>query len=282
MKPKRSVIKTVLILGLSLGAIIASQGCTRQSAQGRLALADKLFLEAKYEAAVGEFERVVSKDPGGSAGLIALRKAAEIQTVYLSQHQEAIKKLKTLLELVGPGDQNWVTKKEIARIYFEKTEQFEQALASYRELLAERTEGSEAPGFLYRIAKSQFYLWRFEAAIKTFNEIVNGFSSAPESELAAYEIGVTYLTAGERIAGSHGLAKVAFEDFIKKYPQSKKTVEARFGIANCLEEMEQFAEAQALYEQVRDQYPSPNVVKIRLIRLQERLSQKKGKNEKSK
>ena len=107
---------------------------------------------------------------------------------------------------------------------------------------------------------------------------------SPLAEKAAYEIGVTYYTRGEQRTDNEANRNLgpesyqdaidAFEDFLKRYPKSELVPQARFGIASCLEEMDQLDAAYHAYESLRSTYPSPNVIEIKLARIRERKAQR--------
>jgi TolA-binding protein len=146
----------------------------------------------------------------------------------------------------------------------------------------------EAPEFQFRIAKSHFFLWHFADAIQAYETLIKSYPQTPWAEKASYEIGVTYFTRGEQHAGRGGLASMslardsdvyqeaidAYEKFLKKYPNSELAPQARFGIAACLEEMDQLDAAFHAYEALRASYPSPKVIEIKLARIRERKAQR--------
>jgi TolA-binding protein len=89
----------------------------------------------------------------------------------------------------------------------------------------------------------------------------------------------TYFTRGEqRAVGNRNTIYQEtiqeFNKFIKAYPKSKKVVEAEFNIAACLEELDQLESAFQIYERIKNDYPSPKVVQIKLHRITERRTQR--------
>ena len=75
---------------------------------------------------------------------------------------------------------------------------------------------------------------------------------------------------------SYQEATEAYQAFIKKYPQSTLVPQARFGIASCLEELDQLDAAYQAYEALKDTYPSRNVIEIKLARIRERRAGEKS------
>ncbi len=279
MPPKATDRFTKGALPLLLAAAGAS--CSIDSAKSRYLLAERLWTDGKYAAAVGEFEKVIGKDPHGKLGSQALHRAAMTQTLYLNQHADAIRKLRMYADMSGDTPDAWEGQKQIGEILFSKTDQYEQAIQHYRSLLKAKPDAVEAAEFLYRIGKSHFFLWQFDEAINTFKELGNKFPGTPLAEKANYEIGVTYYTRGEQNPGGQGTgmapyqqAMEAFRAFLKRFPQSVWAPEARFGIASCLEELDQLDAAYNEYEALKSTYPSPNVIAIKLARIRERKLQR--------
>jgi TolA-binding protein len=169
-------------------------------------------------------------------------------------------------------------------ILYSKTEQYTLAVLHYKKLLELKPEAHEVPEFTYRIAKSYFFLMQFDEAISAFKEVTERYKTSPLAEKAMYEIGVSYFTRGGHqsstpsatmpAAEAYQESMDAFNRFIKRYPMSVYVPEARFGIASCLEELDQLDAAYHQYEAIKSTYPSPQVIEIKLRRIRERRAQK--------
>ena len=256
-------------------------GCSIDSAKSRYLLAEKLWNEKKYAAAVMEFEKTRAKDPRGKIGKQALFRAAMTQALFLNQFGDAIRKLREFAESGEEAAAVWEAEKQIGEILFNKTEQYEEAARHYKRLITKRPDAREAAEFYFRTGKSNFYLWRFNEAVAAYREVIRKFPGSEWAEKAGIEIGMTYFTRGEhqmsgRQPGKEGYQEAmdAFQLFLKKHPGSKHAPEARFGIAMCLEEMDQLDAAYHHYEALRGQYPAPKVIEIKLVRIRERKAQK--------
>jgi tetratricopeptide (TPR) repeat protein len=101
------------------------------------------------------------------------------------------------------------------------------------------------------------------------------------SEKARIEVAhCLFSDAGKKSAGSkesfekYQDAMDAYNDVIKRNAKSELVVEARFGVANCLESMDQLDRALQAYENLRSEYPSPKLVQLKVMRIQERRAQK--------
>ena len=66
-------------------------------------------------------------------------------------------------------------------------------------------------------------------------------------------------------------ATQAYQEVLKRFPIDPFAIRAKFGIANCAEEMGNFDEAKKLYQELLTSYPSEKVVQKKLANLQSRL-----------
>jgi TolA-binding protein len=276
--PIRSTSLLVWVLAFVLTA------CTVDSAKRHYVLAEKLWTDGKYAASVAEFERVVAKDPHGKLGAQALLRGATTQALFLSQYTDAVKKLRQYVDASPDPATTWDAQKEIGELLYSKLEHYSDAIKHYQNLLLLRPACPETPEFLYRIGRSYYFLGQFDESRKNYEHIIKDYGSDAQgnvwAEKASFELGETELTHGEQ-AGGHGAgtenyrtAMNDFQKFIDKYPQSALIPQAKFGVASCLEELDQLDAAYQAYEAIRDKYPSRNVIEIKLARIRERKAQR--------
>jgi len=252
------------------------------SAKNHYILAEKLWSDKNYEASVKEFERVISKENSGKLGIQALYRAAMTQALFLAQYPEAIKKFENFVQRTNDPQLAWEAKLQIGDLLFSKLERYQNTIEHYRTLLKEKPEAVETPEFRYRIAKSQFYLLRFQEAIDSFQQLRNFYPKSSWSEKASFELGDTYLTWGEQEQASGNktdktlLTSIkVFESFLKEYPNSSLVPQARFGIASSLETLDRLDEALQIYQSLKGNYIDPRVIEIKLHRITERINHKK-------
>jgi TolA-binding protein len=275
--------------GLLAASSAGLLGCTSNSAKKQYLLAEKLWADGKYSSAVTEFDKVTAKDPKGKLGLQALYRSAATQMLFQSQFGEAARKFKAFAEApAADPEMAWDAQKQLGEILYSKTEQYDRAIQLYQSMLKQKPAAPEAPEFLFRVAKSHFFLWQFDSAVDVYREMVAKFPGTEWSERASYEIGVTYFTRGEQKTGgrahsadheekgggAYQEATDAYQRFLKAYPQSPLVPQAKFGIASCLEELDQLDAAYHAYENLKTTYPSPNVIAIKLARIRERQAQR--------
>ena len=258
---------------------MGATGCAVDSAKNHYILAEKLWGDRNYSAAVAEFEKVINKDPRGVLGQQALYRAAMTQSLFLNQYSDAVLKLRRFSQNNSDAVATHSAQVQIGELLYSHLEQYDQAISHYRSLLKSDPLFPESPSFLYRVGKSHFFLFQFNDALQAYAEVIAKFPTSLWAEKSYFELGMTYFTRGEsQLEGSSrgGLdfqrAIEAFQKLIRLFPKSGLVPEARFGIASCKEELDQLDVAYRMYAELKTSFPSPQVIEIKLNRIRERLS----------
>lgn len=294
-------IRRALARGGLAGLLLSA--CGVNSPDRHFLLAEKLWTEKKYAAAVSEFEKARKKDAQGELGFKALYRAATTQAVFLQEYPEAIDKLREFLK--DPRAQTehemaMVARELIGEILYSKLRHFDQAMGFYEDLLRDpllpTQIGKDEQGqeklaeWNYRVAKSAAESYRFDLARNHFERLRTEFPKTSQAERALFELGQLYFTAGEQRAEQLGLidpktgkgdekdvfrkAIKHYEAYLKNYPRGDRRQEAWFGIASCYEELDQLDEALVKYQALIESYPAPGVIQIKIARLTERIKQR--------
>lgn len=278
---RSSIRPSFLVLAIFF-ALPFGLSCTVNRAQKHFLLAERLWSDAKYTEAVLEYDQVIKFGPTTGLGIKALYRGALTQTTFLGEHTAALQKLRIFSRRTQDRRARWEAEKLIGSILFEKLRRYPAAVTHYQEMIKERPKSEEIPLIRYRIARSQYFMWQFEEALSNYRRLREEYPDSEWGEKAALQIGHTLMTLASHDAASniplenskYQLALEAFESFRASFPNSKALPEAEFGIANCLEGLDRLEEAFKKYEAIVESYPSPNVVRIRLLRIKERISQK--------
>lgn len=245
----------------------ASMGCNLQTGRSRYILAERLFNDRKYAAAVQEFQKIIDSEQKSSLAQQALFRMGVAQYLYLGKYTEAAKSFRQFTFLSQDTAMVYQAEKNIGEIYFVKIEDYKSALEQYLRILGNYPDSLDKGFFKMRIARCYYNLLKFEEAVSRYEQIRKEFANTTLAEEALYQIGNTFYTKGD-----HEKAIDAFEDLLVKYPKSSFAVSAQFGIANCYEEMDHLDEAFALYKKIKDIYPSPKVIEMKMRRVSERKS----------
>ncbi len=256
--------------------------CSAQNPKSRFLLAEKLWQEGKYQAAVSEYERVIQKEQGSELGLQAAYRAAMTEMLFLQDYTSALKKLTRIIELSRDSPLAHDAQKQIGEILFVKLEQFEQAVSQYQKLLELYPEDPSQPEYWFRIGKSYYFMTRFDQSIATYETLRKKFPKSEWAERALFEMGTSSQTLGNQRQSQGGNANEAFKEamskftaFAKEYPSHALAPQARFEAAACLEELDQLDAAQQAYENLRSSYPNPQVIDAKLGRIKDRKTQKR-------
>lgn len=248
-------------------------GCSVDSAKSHYVLAERLWTEGNHSGAVTEFDKVTARDPKGKLGIQALYRSATTEANDRGRYREALRKFKQFTEFSRGTPAAYEADLQIGEILFERMEQYEESAAHYREMTKRWPAAKDLSEFYFKAGKSDFFLSRFEDALSQYDEAVRGFPGTPWAERAAFEKGIVLFTRGGSDE-SYKLAIRAHEDFLAKYPQSPWAVHARFGIANCMEELDQLEQASERYKSMMGEYPIPEVLSLKIARIRERQAQR--------
>ncbi len=287
-KKSSSAGKFLALVFFALVATFGSSGCTSQNPRDRFLLAEKLWQEKNYAAAVAEYEKVVQKDPSSDLGIEAAYRAATTQTLFLNEQLGALKKLNRIIEVNREHRLAHPANKLIGEILFTKLEQYEAAIQHYEKMLENYPEDPARSEYAYRIGKAQFHLLRFDDSIKTFRVVVERYPDTDSAKLARFAIGVSEQTKGHQLQAKEArLAQDAFKqavkdysDFIVRYPNDPLVLDAKFEIGNSLEELDQVDAAYEKFEEILEKYPNRPVVELKLKRIKDRKNQKNLKEPK--
>jgi len=263
--------------GVALAILLSA--CTIQSSlSSRYLTAEKLWTEKNYRAAVTEFDRIVKDSPNSAIGLQALWRASSTRTLFLDDQEEAVRGFETYLERASNSDLAPQAQKEIAEIYFLKLDQYPKAIDAYQKLLeSKKFSADDEAMFLYRISRSYFLMGKILHSIESNEQLIQKFPKSPYFLKAKVDLANGWYAVGDTEKEGYAKAMKLFQEIANLTRGRDETVyaEALFGEASILEEQDQLEEAYNRFKALVSIYPVPNVVKIRMIRLEERMKRKR-------
>ena len=253
--------------------------CTAQSSiSNHYLTAEKLWTEKNYPASVDEFDRVVKEAPDSALGLQALWRASMTRVLFLNQPEEALKGFQSFLDKAANSELAPEAKLQISDIYFSKLAEYPKAIDYYQKLLASNQFSEEDRAkFTYRIGRSYFLLSQLKHAIEWYEKLIATYPKSSISNKAEFDLANCWYAMGETEKQAYTKALHLFQDIKAKTELKDRLlyVESIFGEASTLEEMDQLEEAYTLFQSIEKQYPAPNVIQVRMIRLSERRSKKR-------
>lgn len=261
----------------SLLSILLTSCTTQSSISARYLTAEKLWTEKKYEASVVEFDRIVKENPGSALGVQSLWRASITRALFLNDYQEALRGLQSFIDQSAQKNLILDAQKEIGEILFNKTQQYLLAIDHYQKLINSKKFPNEEGFFLYRISRSYANLGKIKKAISTQEQILEKYPTGDLALKSKLDLAQNWFTLGD-------VDKQAYAKSLELYKKvsdetrtrdRKKFMEAQFGMAVVLEEMDRLDEAIDLYKSIESEYLVPNVVKVRIQKINERSKRKK-------
>jgi tetratricopeptide (TPR) repeat protein len=267
------VAKTFFLFGALVLISCTNQGST----SARYLTAEKLWTEKKYEASVAEFDRIVKENPGSAIALQSLWRASITRSLFLKDYTEALKGLQSFSEQSAQPNLILEAQKEIGEILYSKTQQHQAAIDHYQKLIESGKYPEDEGIFHYRISRCWVSLGKIKRAISIQEEILQKFKDKDLLLKTKMDLAQNWYTIGD-------VEKQAYSKAIEYYKQvsndtkgkdRRRFAEALFGTAIVLEEMDKPEEAIELYKMIENDYHVPNVVKIRIQKINDRLKRKK-------
>jgi TolA-binding protein len=155
---------------------------------------------------------------------------------------------------------------EAAELTKYRLESCEQAVPIYQRLVEQSGENGDK--YLYEIADCYARLKNWPQAAIEFESLLNNFPRSEMSAITQYRLADSWLLSDQREK-----ARAGFEKIVKGYPEKQIYHEARFRLAEMLEEEERLKEALKAYSSLTG-YPRQHLLKQKITRLKERIARK--------
>ena len=252
--------KLLLSVFVSLGLF----ACNANSPESKYLLAERLLEDKKYEAAISEFQEIVDKSPYSNFGMESQLKIAQIQQLYLGKAKEAEESYKIYLRRNKDPQKKEEIEKVLADLHFQIFENYADAAEAYKKLLEKNPTASEAEFYTYNIARAMFFKGQFEDAIRTFDLLKKRYPEGKYTKKADLEIANTLSAAGK--------CKEAIKQYDLAANKGDKEVKALslFGKAACLEELDDLDQAYEILASIKNDYPTPTVVEMKMQKIKRR------------
>lgn len=255
---------------ISLTLLVSS--CTGGNIKTQYALAERLWDEGRYEAAVVEFNRVFERDPNGKLGHQALFRKAMTEYLFLRKYLAALSTFRQVLDSGADTQLLLESKVHIGSILFESLQDYELSVAHYRKLLEDPSTKAFRPEFLYRIGRSQFLLGKLSDATATYGELITKNPNTRHSEQASFElvmIPFIHATPDDQKKADCDLAIQRAKEHLTRFPSSSHRIELEFVIASCLTDKEQYQAAEEIFKGLKGKYPTPGIIEWKLQKIKE-------------
>ncbi len=236
--------------------------------QRRFEEAQNLLRDSRYKEASRAFGKIHESRPRSDLAPRALFHQGEILNITLKQYKKALIAYLQLLEQYPQSDLAIRSQKKVAEIYKYRLQDNSSAIVAYQNLLdMGTTEPAESQ---YEIADSYFKLNNFEQARIEFEGFLREHPESPRIAEVTYRIGVCLSIEGELEKSEEVLRRV-----VESWPEAPYAIEARFALAEVLEEQERLKESLRILEKLQGIYPNPQALEKKISQVRERIKKKK-------
>jgi tetratricopeptide (TPR) repeat protein len=167
---------------------------------------------------------------------------------------------------------------EIGEILFSKLAQHSKAIEHYQKLLEQKKfSHDEESKFVYRIARSYFLTNQIRKSQEWYERGLKEYGDSSLVPKMKFDLANTWYALGEIDKSAYAKALKAFQELSEstKATDHRLHVQSVFGEASTFEELDDFEKAYSLFGSIESDYPAPNVIKVRMHRLSERMRKKR-------
>jgi len=247
------------VLALSLS------GCTLSFDWFHQIRAKKAIDNGQFETAIRILERIRKRDPEGPRALQAARLGARVAQIDAKDYNSAVEFYRHLVLKSAEPEERKTAQKNIAHIYFESLQDFNQAVFEYEKLLKLELPHHESFRYRLNLAKSHFQLNNLDQANSEI-EVLLSKKLEPDEIFDAKMLKANVKVAAKDLAG----AAESWDQILKEFPDRSKREKVALNLVVCYEELKDFGKAIETLENMKADDPNPDFIDIRIERLKER------------
>jgi tetratricopeptide (TPR) repeat protein len=260
----KKVVQKNKICAAVMAALFFLSACNANSPENRFLFAEKLLEDRKYDAAINEFQEIVDKAPNSVLGLDSQLKIAQIEHLYLGRSKEAMDAYREFLKRNKDEKKKREIEKILADLLFQNFENYDDAIVSYEKLIEKNPGASDSEEILFRIGRALFLRSKFDEAMRAFTQQKNRFPNGEYFWRAELEIANSFSALSKCVE-----AIKQFDKIIASGPKDISVL-ASFGKAICLEEQDNLDLAYEILSGIKNAYPAPSVIELKLQKIKRR------------
>jgi tetratricopeptide (TPR) repeat protein len=258
--------KQALIVGLILGL----SACSPPEAK-EYKLAQEEIAQGHFHIAVSSIEKVLKRAPESEYALKAARDGTRIATLETKDYKKAAAFFQFLVLHSTDAAERVSSQKQLAAIYFDQLQNYEQAIVEFNKLIRDTESDQEIAKYKLDIARSNYYLNNFFQAHSELDDLLKRNVGDNEKFAAWVLKSNIHIALKEYPKAIEILKKVTMT-----FPEKSLQENVYQTLAVCYEEGDNFAEAIKTLELVKDKYAKPEYIEIRINRLKERQKNRPG------
>jgi tetratricopeptide (TPR) repeat protein len=232
---------------------------------------EKAIERQDFERALHIFQQIIQNDPDSPRALEAARQGAHLAHLIAKNYALAVEFYRHIIVRSNRAEERKDAQKYIAQIQYEDLQDFTQAVTEYEKLLKLDVSAEEAFRYRLNLAKSQLKLNNIDQAVIELDVLLTQ-KHPPDEIFEARTLKANTLSAAKRLPE----AAVAWQDILKQFPDKAKKESAALNLVVCYEEMKDFAKAIDVLQGMRQGYPHPDFLDLRIQRLRERMGNQPG------
>lgn len=251
----------VLFLGLAAG------GCEDSSMPRTLShKAKALWEQGNYRDAARNFVSLSELYPNHPLAEDSLFWAASIYAEYLDDRTLAARYYQQLLGQFPQGEYAVQARESLAAVYEEDKSTRIRAIQLYRQLLTEPSTRERHHDYQFRLGLLNLKRGELDQARYEFRTLLKAYPDSPHIPETHYLVGYSYY-----LEERYPLALAIFDQLARRFPNMIYAQQARFFMADTLEEQGQVRDALRVFESLEGRYHNEEILATRIQSLKSRL-----------
>ncbi|KHD87254.1 MAG: hypothetical protein OM95_15410 [Bdellovibrio sp. ArHS] len=250
--------------------VLALTACSSQE-EADYKQAQKEIAQEHYRIGLSYLDRVIKRNAPTKYPLEAAREAARISFFEIKDFNKAIDYHHFIVLHSTDEKERLESQKQIAAIYFNNLQNYQQAIIEYSKLQQMPHTDLEAAQYKMNIARAQYYQNNFFQAESEIDSLLK-LKGDENTRFSAL------MLKGNILVARKDFIKAAeiFKELILKYPEKAIQENVALTLAVCYEENLDFKSAIAVLEAHKEKYNPPEYIELRIKRMQERMKNAPG------
>lgn len=224
-----------------------------------------------YRIALSLLDHSIKRSPNTALGIKAAREAARLSLYEIKDYKKAIEYNRLLVLYSKNPEERVMAQKEIAMIYFDHLQNYQDAIIEFSKLLQMPHLDFDLAKYKLSIARAHYYLNNFFQAESEINEILR-LKIDEQMKFNTLVLQGNILIAQK----SYFRAAEVFRQIMKDDPERSKKENISITLAVCYEESQDYAAAIKTLETLKGSYTPEEYIDIRIKRLRERQKNQPG------
>lgn len=233
--------------------------------------AQRLENNGRFSEALDKYDVIIANNSQSDIALESARRGARISYFETEEFLRSIDYYNFIVVNSSDSSERHESQRIIASIYFEKLTDYKNAIVHYNKLLSLPNTKEENISYRLSVARAHFYLNDFFQALAEVERALEEANSPERKfDLKLFKANILFNT--KKIEKAIEIYK-QLQDL---NPQRAKEQNVGMNIVVSYEELNKFNKAISLLEDMRNDYEDKDFIDLKIVRLQERISNLPG------